>query len=132
MSKFIFREDTKMLLVRSVMEHSAHLGEHGTLDVLFEKVRDTFIANMCPSTWVTTAKPSVKTLRDKLRTLLKERRAINKVNAAASGIREEISETNELLDDIILEKDEAEEVKRGKREEKSNREEELRAAAETV
>jgi len=101
--------------VQSVAEHRAHLAPHGTIDKIFDKVRETFIQNLPTCTWDRVTKPTIKTLRDKLRCLMRDRRSVNNINERASGIDEEISSVDELLDDLIHEKDEAERKKKPRR-----------------
>lgn len=122
LSKFIFDDKDKLTLVQSVAEHEAHLAAHGHLDRLFEKVRETFIENIPPSTWLQHVKPTVKTLRDKFRAMTRDRRRVDHENAAASGIAEEISEVDQLLDDLISEKDREDEERTEKREEATAKE----------
>lgn len=77
LSNFIFDKKRKMTLVQSVAEHEAHLVAHGLLDRRFEKVRETLIEKMPPATWLQQVKPSVKTLRDKFRTMKRYRRQVD-------------------------------------------------------
>lgn len=120
--KFTFSCDSKLILAQCVLEHNAHLAVHGQLDVCFEKVRATFLENLPPSTWTQHAVPSVKTLRDKFRVMMRARRNIDAFNAAASGISEEITELDQVLDDMTREKDSEDEEKKTKRDEASARE----------
>lgn len=136
LTKFTFDQKDKMTLVQSVAEHGAHLAAHGHLDRLFEKVKDTFIENIPPSTWLQHVKPSVKTLRDKFRAMMRDRRRVDHENSAASGIAEDITEVNQLLDDLISEKDREDEERKEQRDEATAKEarlvecgKELRAAA---
>lgn len=107
------------MLVQCVTEHESHRVGHGQLNTVFEKVHLTFISNVDWSTWTHCVKPSVKTLREKLRALIRARRSIDSSNAAVSAISKEITELDQILGDLILEKDREEEVKKLKREEAS-------------
>lgn len=125
LSRFNFNIQSKLTLVQSVGAHGAHVAEHGHLDAVFEEVRKTFIQNLPPSTWTTHSKPSVKTLRDKFRYMMRARRTVDRSNAGASGIAEDITETDQVLDDLITEKDEEEEEKKVARDEASAKESDL-------
>lgn len=110
-----------MVLVKRVAERNAHLTAHGQLDRLFEKVRETFVSSLSPSTLLTHVKLSVKTLRGKFGSLERDRRSTNKINTAASGISEEIIDLYQLLDDLISEKDRKEEKRSENRDEANGR-----------
>lgn len=98
---FTFLPEHKLTLLQCVSEHDAHRVGHGQLDKLFKKVRDTCIENMAPSVWDSHVKPTVKTLRDKFPAMTRERRVNDRENTAASDIVEDITETYQLLDDLI-------------------------------
>lgn len=80
------------------------MGGHSQLDKLIEMVRDTFLQNIPTETWICQSKPTVKPLRDKFRALLRRRRTADRTNAAASGIAEDLTEVDQLLDDLIKNK----------------------------
>lgn len=124
-TKFTFSVENKLLLAQSVATHSAHLAEHGHLDEEFEKVRLTFLENLPKSTWETVSVPGVKTLRDKFRAMIRARRIADRSNASASGISEEITETDQVLDDLIKEKDDYEEEKKEAKDEATAKEADL-------
>ena len=124
-TKFIFTYDTKLLLVQCVQEHEAHTAGYGKLDTAFGNVRETFIENMDAATWEKQTKPSVKTLRDKFRSLVRARRDANSANEDASGIAEDITEMDQILDDLIQEKDREEEDRKKTRDEESARDADL-------
>lgn len=81
-------------------------------------------------------KPPIKTLRDKFRLMMKERRTVNRENATSSGIDEKLTDIDQLMDDLIHEKDTEDEERKEKKDEKTEKEaqlvrvgEELRNAA---
>lgn len=122
----------KFLLVQCVREHDAHRAGHGELDRKFQQVLDTFIENLPNTMWCTMQKPAVKTLRDKYRGLVKDRKAKVASNLAESGIVEDISELDQLLDDLMHERDDLDTQKRQERQEMDAREESLVAAGEEI
>lgn len=124
-SKFTFTEESKLVLVQCVAEYEGHLAGHGHLDEVFAKVRVMFVENLPRELWQRVSQPSVKTLRDKFRALMRARRNVDAEYAAASGISEDITETDQFLDDMIKEKDAEEEDKKVKRDEATAKEKEL-------
>jgi len=70
LKKYTFTKETRMLLLQSVRECDAHLAAHGAKDKLFAQVYERFTTNLTPSALLRHQKPSVKTLRDKLRSML--------------------------------------------------------------
>lgn len=125
LSKFTFTNDTKLVLVQCVAEHEGHLAAHGQLDAVFSKVRSMFIENLPSELWQRQHMPGVKTLRDKFRALMRARRTVDSENAGASGISEDITESDQFLDDMIKEKDAEEEDKKVKRDEATAKDKEL-------
>lgn len=77
-------------------------------------------------------KPQIKTLRDKVRSMIVDRRSTDASNAAASGISEEVGPVDQLLEDIILEKDTFEEGKKQEKDDLDAREEALVSTGETI
>ena len=72
-----------------------------------EKTKDvlnTFIKNLPCETWVRHEQPKFKTIQDKMRAMLKERKDVNEKNAVASRIAEDMGPVDELLDDLLSEK----------------------------
>ena len=70
-------------------------------------------------------KPTMKTMRDKLRCRMADRREVNKINANISGIAETIGPADELLDHFLREVQELEEARARERNETTAREEAL-------
>lgn len=81
--------------------------EHHTVkkDEFFSSVRDTLISNLPTSLWTAVQNPSMKTIRDKFRSMQPERRETNRKNMNSSGIAEEVGAVKQLLDDFLLEMD---------------------------
>lgn len=72
------------------------------------------------------------TVRDKLRSVIAERRAVNKRDENTSGVEEVIGPTGDLLGEFLAEVDDGEEEKRFEREKRSLRETNLTTAREQI
>ena len=131
-SKFSFGKESKLLLLKCVRQHDAHRAEHGQIDKKFRPVYDDFIQNMPPSVWKSMKPPSIKTLPDKLRVMLKARKSHVAASEAASGIVENRSEIDMLLDEILTEKEDFIQERRNEREELNVREEALVVAGQSI
>lgn len=131
-SKFVFTKETKMVLLQSVRQHDAHRAPHGKKDEYFCKVRDTVISNLPNSLWTRMQQPSMKTVRDKLRSMLSERSETNRRNLNSSGIDEEISSADQLMDDFLLEVKEYNEARQRNRDEATAVEDGLVSAGEQI
>lgn len=130
--KFSFSKELILIFLQSVRLHDAHLAQHGKKDEVFGKVCATFLSNLPAATWEHLRKPTVKTLRDKFRTLMADRKSSNAHNENASGIAEDVGPIDQLLDDFLLESNEAAEERRREKGEQNAREEALQAAGETI
>lgn len=122
----------KLLLLSNVRENGAHRVSRGELDKKFESVLEDFIKNCPRRLWTYMNKPTVKTLRDNFRALLRDRRSVVASNTKSSGIVENISNIDVMTDDIIMEKDEFEEGKRRKHEECDAKKEQLSRAGNDI
>lgn len=94
------------------------------MDYAFEKVRKSFIASIDSRIWKSNAVPCINTLRDNFRSLMRDSGNKDASNAAASGISEDIYETQQVLDDLIREK-ESDDEEKSKREEVYEKEQKL-------
>lgn len=101
--KCSFVGSMKLLLLKCIREFDAHRAVHGKKDEVFEKVLERFINVSPKEQWNRMQKPKVKTIRDKFRTLLNARMKVNAMNLNATGHDEDVTETDQLLDDFILE-----------------------------
>ncbi|PXF49502.1 hypothetical protein BWQ96_00818 [Gracilariopsis chorda] len=97
-----------MLLLKCVRTTDAHRAKHGDHDRKYEEVRSAFIENIPGCIWKYQCQPSIKTLRDKMRTMMAQRRKENREDTAASGIAEELTDFERLLDELIAEKEDHE------------------------
>ena len=103
LKKFVFSKEAKSLLLKCVCEQDAHLASHGDKDKIFRKVHEKFLYTRPLESLIRCKKPSVKNLRDKLRSLLSGRKTKNGTNKTASWIIEEVTDADQLLDEFLLE-----------------------------
>ncbi len=73
---------------------------------MFDSVKEVFVQSLPSSVFDTNEKPSLKSVRDRFARLEEKRRDFAKRHALQSGNMESVTETDQLLDDLILEKDE--------------------------
>lgn len=77
LKKFVFNDGYVLLLLQSVRLFDSHRAQHGEKDKAFEKVLERFIEQVPSPVWRFREKPTVKTLRDKLRVLMSARKRQN-------------------------------------------------------
>lgn len=97
-----FKKDTKFVLQQAVMNYDAHSGNKGQNNVYLNKVRETVIYNSPTKLWTKIQNQSMENVRDKLRSVLTERRKMNRRNLNSSGIQNEIFTSDQLLDEVML------------------------------
>lgn len=122
----------KVLLVQCVRDHDAHIAPQRKNDAMFSHVLETFITNLPCQMYCRHNKPSVKTLRDKFDSLMKNRKEWNTKNEKASGISEEVSDVGQLLDDLLLKRREHEEEEKKEKYEVMKKEKRLVEAGESI
>ena len=132
LKKYTFSKDARLLLLKAVREFDAHLPGYGEKGKKFSKVYERFTENLSPKLLLRQQKPSLKTLRDKFRTMLSARKQQNAKNAAASGICEIVTEEEQLLDDFLLEIREEKSEREMKKKNSSQAEERLVNAGEKI
>lgn len=76
-----------------------HRTGHGQQEKIFRNVRDNSIKNMDPSVWDRHVKQIIKTLCDKFSAMIREQGDIDRENTVSTGMAEERTETDQLLDD---------------------------------
>lgn len=103
------------------MEYKALCTGHGQLDKLFAKVMETFIENIDHFAWIRHVEPTIETLGDKFRPMIRDGREVDRENASASGIAENVNETDQLLDDLIHEMDTEEQMRKEKKKKQMQR-----------
>lgn len=109
-----YRFDSKadLVLLKCVVSCGAHTAKWGRQDTLFDNVFEKFYETMQSEDFSGLLRPPKKTMMDRYKRLLQKRRSTNATNSAMSGIAEEVTETGQLVDDIIFEVDETEEERR--------------------
>lgn len=132
LKRFTYNQTYDLLLVKSVREKDAHKAPHGKKGEVFDAVRECFLRAMPATVFGRLETPSVKSLRDRYTRLEEKRREAVKKHQGESGNTEEVGEVDQLLDDLILERDEWEEDVREAREERTVREKDLVAAGEAI
>ncbi len=130
--RFRFTARFILYLVKSVREHDVHRSENGAKDMAFFKVFSDFLQQIPINVWTRQQKATVKALRDKFRSLMSSRQSTNPANEKSSGIVENISEADHLLDDFLLEQIEIEEARHQSNDNLSKREKRLQAAGEAI
>ena len=132
LKRFAFTYDFKLLLLQCVRQTNADRAVHGKKDELFNKVREIFMAHVPSTTWICHQHPSLKTLRDKFRAMVVERKEQVACNEVSSGNVEELTPLETLLDDLMLEVKEHEEGLRREKDELSAMEQALVRAGEDI
>lgn len=112
MIKLMFFKETKHILLQAIRLHDAHRMPHGKKEDDFDQVRETLIESMPTCFWSQYQKWNMKSVRDKLRSMLVGRREANRRNITSSGIEKVVGAVEKLLDEIISEADDWEEEKR--------------------
>lgn len=130
--KFSFTPNFKLLLLKIVREYDAQKAAHGTKDKVFKDVLQSFTDQFPQSTWIHHQQTTVKTLRDKLRSMMEVTKKVNNLNERSSGITENSNETDLLLDDLIHEKEEKDEHVKACNAKLSARDHKLKEAGETI
>ena len=132
LKRFRFLETYDVFLLRAVRVSDAHIPEHGQTDALYGKVLTAFMEQVPAVVFTNMHRPSKKTLSDRFKRLVQQRRQAVKVNLAASGIIEPHGDKEVLLDDLILEIDEKEEASRAEKDERKETERKLIAAGDSI
>ncbi|PXF43060.1 hypothetical protein BWQ96_07207 [Gracilariopsis chorda] len=121
-----------MLLFKFVRTTDAHRAKPGDHDRKYNTVRSAFLDNIPRRVWDHQFQPSVKTLWDKMRTMMCQRRKQNREKISAPDITEEVTDFQRLLDELIVEKDDFELCQVQEREIANTREQKVLEAGEVV
>lgn len=114
-----FNASLDLLLCKAVLETGAHAPPVHGKTKLMAQTCEIFLRALPARIRDQYAEPKGKTVYDRFELLVKNRRSEDKKTAAASGISEERMEMHELLDDMILQRDELYETRRKDREERT-------------
>lgn len=129
---FKFNDETKYIMLQCIRQHNAHLAGHGKADQQFRKVLQTFIENIPSHLKVMYNMPTVRAMRDKFRSLLIDRKNYVKFIEAQSGVVDQNSPVEDLLDDFIQEVEDVTSKKRKRANENEEREAELETAGQLI
>ncbi|CAN8065886.1 unnamed protein product [Agarophyton chilense] len=102
---FRFIKAYDMVLLRAVRLAGAHIAEHGQSDRLYQEVHKTFMEHVTYVVFKQMQEPSFKTLVDRFKRVVAQRREYVKVTSRASGITEKYGEKKILVDYPINEMD---------------------------
>lgn len=97
-----------LLLLKCVRQFDANHVAYGAKVKAFSKALNDFLGRIPDYIWQGQNRLGIQTLRDKLLSLMMERKTQNKTNEILSGVQEEVSESDQLLDDFLLESKEDE------------------------
>lgn len=114
-----FSSTMDILLLQAVTLHDAHIAPHGMMQKRFEDVFDVFLKTLPSSAVKNCINVSWKTLSDRFRKLVVDRRFTNRKTVGMSGISECFGEREQLLDDVIHTMYESTETVRDERGEKT-------------
>lgn len=130
--RFRFKPQLDLLLCKAVMETKAHAPPVNKKMEVMGEARNLFISGLPAAVRETYSEPKVKTISDRFDLIANHRRDEDRKNSSASGISEEKTELNDILDDLILQRDEDDESRRKVREEKTELDKKLDVDAEEI
>lgn len=107
--RFRFTTELDLLLCKAVMETEAHIPPYNMKIKRMSEACELFINSLPSGVRNIHIDPKTKTVSDRFELIVKQRRDEDAATRAASGISEERSEFNVLLDDLILMRDDVEE-----------------------
>lgn len=107
--KFIFSKDSEHLLLQNVRQQDAHRTPHDRNGDAFGQVSETLIKCMFSCFCSRYQKPTMKNVRDRLRSMLVDRWKGNRCNINSSGIQEVVGPVEQLSDEFFSEVDDWEE-----------------------
>lgn len=126
--RFRFTTQVDILLCKAVSETGSHIAPRNEKLKLMEKACEIMVKAL-PATHSTMYQnPVAKTCNDHFELIVKQRREVDRAKRNQSGISEEVSELDLLLDDLILDRDTVEEHRRNERAEKTARDKRLEDA----
>lgn len=129
-----FRSSTQLdlLLCKSINEKRAHVSPMNKKTDLINEACALFISVLPQEVREKYMDPKRKTCSDHFNLLVSQRRKEDMKNRNASGIFEKQTELNQILDDLILQRDEVDEVHRKKRDSKTVQDKKLDDAAKQI
>lgn len=130
--RFRFTTELDLLLCKAVSEKGAHAPPVNEKTKLMQEACMIFITALPTRTREKYVEPKGKTINDRFELLVTNRRREDGKTRAASGISEERKELDELLDDLILRRDEVLEARRKQADEKTALDKRLDDAAKDI
>lgn len=128
-SRFRFNIALDLLLCKAIFEKNAHAPPQNQKMKLMNEACELFLTIIPPRIREMYADPKGKTISDRFELIAKQRRSDDGKNRAATGIAEERTELDMLLDDMLLQRDELEEQRRKERDEKTEKDKNLEEAS---
>jgi len=119
--RFPYKNRHDILLLSCIRQTDAHIAERGTKIKKFDLVRDQYYESLSTRDKANYNLPSNQSLRDRFSLLVKKRSRVVLEQAEKSGIEYAITKEMDLLDDLILEKEEFDEMETHKKQEKENK-----------
>lgn len=90
LTKIMVKKEVKLLLIQSVRQHDAHISPCRKTEEDFSKIRDRVVFDL-------PEKSFMKTIRDKLQSMVAERQLMNRFDLNSSGTAEETGPCDQLL-----------------------------------
>lgn len=131
-SRFRFSTQLDLLLCKAVCEKGAHVPPVNKKMEFMNAACALFIEVIPSALKERYMEPKGKTVSDRFDLIMTQRRSEDKKNRASSGISEEQTELNVLLDDLILQRDEMDESRRKEKEEKTATDQKLDDASKEI
>lgn len=120
-----FNDDLYVVLLKSVVMTKAHVAEGGCSQQRFEETVNSSISNAPPAMLSSIRHRKWKTLYKRFKNILADHCASAIKETGSTGLKEEVRERTQLLVNIVLEADEAAEIRSVDREEREKRERDL-------
>lgn len=127
--RFRFTTALDLLMCKAIQEKNAHAPPQNQKMKLMNEACDLFLTIIPQHFRDMYAEPKGKTISDRFELIAKQRRSDDGKTRAASGIAEERTELDMLLDDMLLQRDEVDEQRRKEREEKTEKDKKLEEAS---
>ena len=130
--RFRFSTALDLLLCKAISEKNAHIPPQNQKMKLMNEACELFLTILPQRVREMYVDPKGKTISDRFELISKQRRSDDGKARAASGISEERTELDIILDDLLLQRDEVEEQRRKEREEKTEKDKNIEAASEEM
>lgn len=105
LKRFLYANHFDYHLVKCVRDKDVHAASNGKKGEIFEAVCELFLNETTGGVLITHERPSQKSVLDCIKRLEERRREKGRLKAGQYGITESLQTFENLLDDLILEKD---------------------------